>query len=150
MKQIIVMSANQAEKFHPVEEHIWISIRDPNANELKLNTNEYTKGVLRLWFDDAENDQCGFVLNELKRKVLLFQEEQAEEIFNFLDEHKNVGLLFVHCNAGMSRSPAIASILARIYGIDHKEFHESGRFPNGHVMSVMRKVYYELTGKIIY
>lgn len=59
------------------------------------------KAILNIYVDDVSED------NELSRKYFyLFTEEMASDIINFINSNE-FDELIVHCNKGMSRSPAV-------------------------------------------
>lgn len=91
--------------------HIIISVStdDEQAN---FKTNELTKGVLRLRFHDKD------VVGSFTSEEDLFTEVHAHMILDFVKEHKDVERIVIHCDAGHSRSPAIAAALCRVHGMD--------------------------------
>lgn len=68
--------------------------------------------VLRLEFHDAEPSAT-------KKFRIYFSEKQAMEVIEFLSKHAGTGVkeVFVHCDAGISRSAAIAKFAAQQYGM---------------------------------
>ena len=103
--------------------HIIVSITtpgDPYA-PAKIKTNENTLGILRLSFYDLDRVEPG--VEELECD--LFQPSQAKEILTFVDAHPTAERFIVHCDAGLSRSPAVAAALSKIlYGDDSRFFRQ--------------------------
>lgn len=104
--------------------HVIISITTAVDDLAKLRTNENCRGVLRLSFVDQD-----VVLPEFPDRIL-FGEEQAREVWRFIDEHRDhIDELLLHCDAGQSRSPAVAAAIARDATGDDNEYFRRYR-PN--------------------
>ena len=118
--------------------HIIISIYSANDTPARVVKNEYTQGVLFLCFDDAdENDH-----NDDFNNYQLFQPEQARQVLEFVKQYENVDIV-VHCNMGMSRSPAIAAGLAHFYKRSDAVFFKDF-CPNRYVYRTMlNEIYHE-------
>ena len=109
--------------------YIVISIYDPDKPKPKVKKQSGLRGVLQLAFHDAEPA----VLRVLPSQIKLMTAEQAMDIREFVEKHKGeVGAVVVHCEQGMSRSPAIAAALCKRSGGDDRAFWE-GYQPNGYV-----------------
>lgn len=69
-----------------------------------------------------------------------FDEQHARDIFAFLRKHENtdVDTVIVHCDAGISRSAAIAKFIAGVYSL---HFPENYQVYNRHVFSTLIHVY---------
>lgn len=84
-------------------ENHFISIRhstEPNANcAIPVDG----PNILKLQFDDAVEDP--------DRTLVLFDEQMADEIVNFVRGIDSDGVLFVNCGAGISRSGAVGEVL---------------------------------------
>lgn len=100
------------------------------------------KDILRLEFHDTDPKKKGAKNQEEDIQVLkLFSESQAVEIMNFLKIHENdIDTVVVHCEAGISRSGAVAKFIAYLYGL---RFPETYQLYNNHVFSTLLKVYGE-------
>jgi predicted protein tyrosine phosphatase len=67
-------------------------------------------------------------------------EAHANAIWDFVDEHcSEVQTLIVHCNAGHSRSPAVAAAICKVLGGKDRRFFR-GKEPNMHVYGLMVRV----------
>lgn len=140
INRIFFLPRDVAERIDPVDGWAIISISDPgDGADLKPGW----KWRLNLNFDDIEKFISGYVS---------FSYGQAEEVINFLAKisaSTDVGTLFVHCEAGISRSAAVALFAQesfstrgrRIHGDHHnklvkgmldyqlKKMRKEGRFP---------------------
>ena len=82
-----------------------------------------------------------------------FQPEQAVQVLEFVDKNwDNIECLMVHCEAGVSRSAAIAAAITLIKngrGADQEYFSESTHYvPNMHVYRTILNKFIELGGEI--
>jgi predicted protein tyrosine phosphatase len=69
----------------------------------------------------------------LPENITLMTREQAKQICEFVrkwDGH--VGSVVVHCEQGMSRSPAVAAAISKCLGLDERSFYRQYQ-PNRHV-----------------
>ena len=116
--------------------HVVISIRDPDRKPARIKEHAGLRGVLRLAFDDAE--PCEDL--ELPRSVRLMTEADAAAVWRFVDEHKaRAALLVVHCEMGLSRSPAVAAAVTRALGGDDGPFFDE-YLPNRFVYDLLLRV----------
>jgi predicted protein tyrosine phosphatase len=123
--KIFVYSRSALEAVRPHEvPHVIISITSHPDDVARLRLNEMCSGVLRLSFPDAE------VPSDLYGETSLFSREQATEIWTFTRQHvAEIERVIVHCDAGVSRSSAIAAALARVLNDDDSEFFGGGTGP---------------------
>ncbi len=99
--------------------YILISIRDPDGRPVRIRPHRLCQGVLKLAFHDAE-PVAGFTPN---RPITYMTEADAQAIWRFVREHQGrYTAIVVHCEQGMSRSPAVAAALAEGMGIDSEKF----------------------------
>ena len=112
--------------------HVIISVSTPDdpRGQAKLKTDHHTRGVLRLQFQDRDR-----ILHDADNNVL-FNETHAQLILSFVAAHPDAERLNVHCDAGYSRSPAIAAALSKILVGDDRYFFQRYR-PN---MLVYRRI----------
>ena len=112
-----------------------ISIRDSDAKPVRLPNPSGPREILHLAFDDSEP----VTRVKFTRKIQLMTADQAREIWRFVDKHKSqVGAFAVHCNAGMSRSPAVAAALAVYLNLDEQKILRKYQ-PNRFVYDLMRE-----------
>jgi len=73
----------------------------------------------------------------------LFDEEMAEKTVAFIEKYKGLNFV-VHCDAGISRSVAVATFMKDVYEYDRELFEiGSDRFRNIHVMNLLRRAWYK-------
>lgn len=114
---IQVLSKAQAERLEPTKKCAIISITDHEDEVVKFKYNNNIKGVLRLGFLDEDN--LRYIRNKHNSRYRLFSLKDALKILDFVDEMKDkIEILYIHCVAGVSRSPAIAAALCDIYNIE--------------------------------
>ena len=112
--------------------HLLISITEPGRDAVipKLH---HCKEILRLHFHDIQN---------VSKDYTCFDSSMAKKIIDFVNLNANrVELIVVHCYAGVSRSVAVASALAKI--INHKDDNIFSRgVPNMMVYSTILDAYF--------
>ena len=95
-------------------------------------------GVLRLQFDDAEP---GDVALDKDAPLRLFAAEDAQAVWAFLSiQRTRARCLVVQCEAGWSRSPAIAAAISLALGDDASRFfrdYTPNVFVLRHMLSAM-------------
>lgn len=108
--------------------YVVISVRDPGSRKPRVRRQEGLLDVLFLAFDDAEPSRHF----ELPPSIRLMTPKDAKEIWDFLELHRErAEAVVVHCEQGMSRSPAIAAAVAEKFGLDPTAFwreHQPNRF----------------------
>lgn len=105
-----------------------ISIGEPDTNEHYFQYG--TPKVLNIDFWDVN----GYDVEGIKGLT----DEQAGIICSFISE--NIGDdFYVHCRAGVSRSQAVAQFLHDEYGYEIESVAPHGRYPNAHVLSLLKK-----------
>lgn len=112
---------------HAMRPFIIISICSERGTSPEFAENDNLKGVLYLKFDDVEHEpNC-------------ISDEQAKQIAEFVEKHEDGGYdLYVHCDAGISRSAGVAAAIMLIkYGHDDVYFDSGYYKPN---MKCYRKV----------
>jgi predicted protein tyrosine phosphatase len=123
MKDIFVYSRQAIEAIEPHEvPHIIVSITTPGDPALpegaKIKTNEHTLKILRLTFHDLDQHFPG--IEELESD--LFQPSQARQILALVKTYPEAQRFIVHCDAGLSRSPAVGAALSKIWTGDDTYF----------------------------
>lgn len=115
------LSRREAELHNPAGDrrHVIISITDP---ETKANprTTDATVGLIRLQFDDFRcmpRSPRGAAAVIGVRPVKLFTTRMAQEVVSYL-RSRSWRSVVVHCEAGASRSVAMAHALSEHYGLD--------------------------------
>jgi predicted protein tyrosine phosphatase len=113
--EFVVLSREDAERYEPREREICISIADPDAEPAQLS-NDFT-AVLRLSFTD--------IIEQGEPSDVLFSEDHARSIREFIDAWPDAMRIVVHCHAGVSRSPGVALGLCDIRGWATAELERS-------------------------
>lgn len=121
-----VYSRNALDAARPHEvPHIIISITSSPDGVARLRANKTCRGVLRVSFPDAD------VPSDQHAEGVLFSREQAMKVWTFVQQHlPEIERIIVHCDAGVSRSPAVAAALARVLNDDDAEFFGGRYRPN--------------------
>lgn len=117
--QLFVYSRAHIERLSPHDDaaHIIISITTTADDVARLPVCATTLGVLRLSFFDLDQRAEGV------REEDLFSRDHAALIWDFVTEHRpRIERVIVHCDAGYSRSPAVAAALARVFEGDDSAF----------------------------
>ena len=112
-----------------------ISIIDPENPENLFNDRPWIKGILRLEFDDVED-----VEGVDRERYIHMNEDQAKEIVDFAYKHyNNVKRFLIHCEAGASRSAAVAVALSEHFEKHDNNIWNDRRYhPNNHVYSLVK------------
>ena len=127
-----IQSLSKAEiKKHKPKEHertILISIQDGEKRYLpfKERTNHITrrryKDILFLYFDDLTSKE----IQTNPYQSFIYSDDDNQLILNFLQKHydkQDFDKLLIHCEAGMSRSHAIALFTAKYFEKDEKLYN---------------------------
>lgn len=109
--RVFVTDRNGARTLKPSEPFVWISIATPGDPAAPVS--EGSSSVLRLWFHDLETAP-GEAFGKVYGPHRLFNNQMATEIFRFVLDtaRRGIGVICVHCDAGVSRSGAVAKWLA--------------------------------------
>ena len=125
--EFVVLSREDAERYEPRGNEVCISISDPEAPPARVSS--LFAAVLRLNFDD--------VIERDEPSDILFAEDHAREIREFLEAWPSVKRVVVHCNAGVSRSPGVALGLCDLRWWATAALERSHPGWNRHVRSVL-------------
>ena len=89
--------------------YVIVSVTDPERPEATIADSPNRRAVLRLKFHDKGSR------HQISREKLVMSQEDAQAILAFVQEHLDkVKLIVCQCEAGISRSAAIAAALSRI------------------------------------
>jgi predicted protein tyrosine phosphatase len=125
----------EAAKPHEVS-HAVISITSHPDDVAHLRPNDACRGLLRLSFVDAEAP------SDQHAEASLFSSEQANQVWSFVSKHQpDVERVIVHCDAGVSRSPAVAAAISKALTGDDSEFFAGRYRPNMRVYRLMLEAY---------
>lgn len=124
-KHFEVRSARNAEFFR--SDRPWAAISITSGHEHPVLSEANRVGLLRLVFDDITQPDT----------PRSFTPAMAAEILDFVASvWDEVDVLLIHCDVGLSRSPAVAAALSRIYYGDDGPWFELD-FPNRLVYEVL-------------
>lgn len=110
--------------------HVIISITSSPEDIARLRANKMCRGVLRLSFLDADAPSDQYT------EDVLFSQEQAMKVWQFI----------VHCDAGVSRSPAVATAISKVLMGDDTEFFGGRYRPNMRVYRTLLEGHESLPG----
>lgn len=119
--RFFAISRAEACQWNPIGlPHVIISIYSPPDAPAEVKKNEHTLDVLQLGFHDLDQEP-GPTYRKVYGEPVLFTEEMAKTIASFVAErYERIEAIIVHCDAGHSRSPAIAAALAYRYN-EHRQ-----------------------------
>lgn len=144
--KIIVRSKNLAKDF--TSDAPWAAISISTYGDWPLLNKCQQMGLLQLAYADAD---CEEIIKEYNEKypndpkIRLFAESDAEKILSFVQDIKDkIEILLVHCEAGVSRSPATAAALSLIYHDTDEIFFKPPFRPNMKVYNSILKKAVEL------
>jgi predicted protein tyrosine phosphatase len=141
--KIFVLSRDMAEKFCIDNENTYaISITDPNLPLAKLKLME--NNILRLQFHDIEQ-----AIKTLDGKVFFpMTESDSWKVASFMkNNNKNMDILIVHCEAGISRSAGVAAAISKFF-MNSDDYYFRTFLPNRwcyrKVLDALMKEYYSI------
>lgn len=137
---ILVLNRHMAQAYKPLQRVGVISIYSPDDVPATLSPN---CAAIHLAFSDLSEVQY-LKYRDSRYKLVLFNRALAKKILDHVDELVKSGVsdFMVHCDAGVSRSPAVALALKRIYTGDISVPPAWGLY-NIHVYTTMMEEYYE-------
>lgn len=103
--------------------------------------------VLSLVFHDVEPDQN--IEPIFGKSCVLFDEDHAEAIIDFLGECSPLDNLLVHCFAGISRSGAVGTFAREMFNVDYDRFRSMNPriVPNTHILRTLSDTYMRINGE---
>jgi predicted protein tyrosine phosphatase len=134
-KHVEVRSARNAEFFR--SDRPWAAISVSSSGDFPVLDEVNRVGLLRLVFQDiTDADQPGAFNASIAMQIIDFVEGMWDKVEVFL----------IHCEVGLSRSPAIAAALSRIYYGDDGPWLEN-YFSNPLVYRVLVETHTVRSGK---
>ncbi len=122
--KFLVLSRTKAKEYsykHQNFPFIIISITDIDSERVVFNKSQQLKAVLRLNFDDVDNQITSAISPDDAKKIVAFVKSWINHI----------ELIIVHCEAGMSRSSGVcAALMLWINGDDTPIFGNAFFRPN--------------------
>lgn len=156
-KKCQALSKREVVKHKPNKSTLLISIQDGDKSELpfKQRTNHITRSqyvdVLFCYFDDLDPIRLGCTFSS----PFLFSRADAKLIINFLNRHfqnpSSFDQVLVHCQAGISRSQAVALFVAKYYYKDeelYRELMENAVLPEGnkYIFQILEEEFFNQKG----
>ena len=121
-RRFLVLSRQQVMEYILDIPHVCISVRDPGSVKAKLPENTSRLDSLYLEFDDLDFEPDRVLFDEkTPRRAVMFKETEARKILEFYNKW-DVRIFIINCEAGISRSAAIAAALSKISGYDDSLF----------------------------
>jgi predicted protein tyrosine phosphatase len=117
----------------------FISINDTcNTKQIPYFKNNH-ENVLIQYFDDVVKD---IIDNNNEILAKAFTEEQAIEMFKFIEKNKDKKTCLVHCTAGISRSAAVGTFICDFTNGNYFEFKEDNPYilPNPHISKTLNYI----------
>ena len=110
-----------------------ISIQDSAGGGFgfRFTETKFCREALTLYVDDVERPVDGAVL---------FSEDHARQVIDFIRRNISADTLLVHCYAGQSRSRAVAAFAVKMLGADNAQYFTSG-VPNAHIYTTLTQIY---------
>jgi len=126
MKKLIVRNRKQVETSNEVQDkHIIISIFTPGDSEPKVVTNDNTEALFFVPFHDLDGEPS--VATSLAfGPIILFDNQMAQNIVNFVNNFSEINTIIVHCDAGQSRSAGVAAAIAKFFNGNDDQFFSGG------------------------
>ena len=109
-----VLNRERVAQYRVDVKHIVISFRDPELEKAELPETNLRVGELYLAFHDLD-EKCG--------DYKLFTKDDAKEIWKFINKHlSEIEMIIVNCEAGISRSSAVAAAISKILNGNDDDF----------------------------
>mgnify|MGYP001306606723 CR=1 FL=1 len=130
-RRIVVMGCIEAEDFECNVPWACISIATTEDDFVKIHRRRRC-GLLQIAFADMTQQLPG---------LILFNSEHAHDILDFVTlQWPQIKLLMIHCEQGLSRSPAVAAAIARLKTGKGRRFFQEPYLPNGYVYRQLLEV----------
>lgn len=145
--EFLVFNRASIEALNPHDvPHVIVSIRSPkDPHEAKLPIGKNTLGVCRLTFHDMDDAHMAYPHIRQEYEPECFSRDHARQIVALVRANPQAQRLLVHCDAGFSRSPAVAAALSKaLTGDDSKFFRRYS--PNMRVYRTLLEEYMGATG----
>lgn len=126
--------------------HIIISTTSDIAKPVIVKDSAFCKGIIKFNFDDLDIGYISILQKKsnegMASLMMLFNQEDAKQILTFVNENINkIEAIICHCDAGLSRSPAMAGALSKIL-INEDDYFFKNYYPNMLVYTTLLNEYY--------
>lgn len=132
-----VLNREKLAEYWEDEPHIVIHIKSPGSTDHALPANIKRLANLPLTFWDLDRKIAAY-------PDQFFERRHAREILEFVNRWMPVGCIIVACEAGISRSAAVAAALAKVITWHDREFFEY-YVPNRRVYAMILNEHYAMT-----
>ena len=105
--EMLILSEAQARSYEPTGVEVCISITHPKGALPRLS--DRFRAILRLAFSDI-------AASSPYPWDVLFNEEHARDVLEFLATWREADCIVIHCMAGQGRSPAVAMGICELFG----------------------------------
>jgi len=138
---VYVTDRSGARTLKPPHPCVWISISTPGDPAAALS--EPYVAALRLWFHDLETAP-GEAFGKVYGPHRLFNDRMAREIICFVADavRRDIRVICVHCDAGVSRSGAVAMWLRDTFGA--QVFSDNALDPNSRVQRMLTRAWQQI------
>lgn len=140
---IVALPEVVAVNFRPFTPNaVMIRIADVGRDFMPLRDKSRYLDILPIHFNDInEGDDYWGLSDKEQAKMILFSKKHVSEIYDFVDKNRGAEQIVIHCNAGVSRSSAVALGIANY--LDDEETYlklkQIKRYlPNPRVLALMR------------
>ena len=116
--EVLILSEQRARLYEPSGREVCISITNPEGPVPTLSSG--FAAILRIAFTDIARPSP-FTWD------LLFNDEHASQIIDFVREWEGADRIVIHCMAGQSRSPGVAMGLCELFAWDLADLEQ--RYP---------------------
>lgn len=141
MKRIVVGSIEHVQNYRPEvgERYAVLSFIDVGCEVPHIHRHEGFVERLVIHADDCTPDDPPFA----GRRLCPLSEGQARQVARFVRANADrIDTLYVHCHAGLSRSPGAASAIAEALAIaEIQMLNGSSVMPNLHVRELVRAAF---------
>lgn len=126
--------------------HIIISTTSDIAKPVVVKDNPLRKGIIKFNFDDLDTRHIPILQKKSNEGtaslMILFNVEDAKQILSFVNENINqIEAIICHCDAGISRSAAMAASLSKIL-TNMDDYFFKNYIPNMLVYTTILNEYY--------
>ena len=138
--RLIPMSRKELEAYVFNEPSVAICIAYPNGRLHKVDPKENLLAVHHTRFSDCDGEgRWSFpeTKDDATNKPIPMSKGQAIDIHDFVEKWKDkVGIIYIACYGGISRSAGIGAGLAAVYGWSDKHIYDT-KIPNVHCKSLL-------------
>ncbi len=127
-RRIVVLGCIAAEDFECDVPWACISIATEEDSFVRIQRRK-RRGLLQLAFADMETPIPG---------LIMFNRDHAHDILDFVTLHwPQIETLMIHCEHGLSRSPAVAAAIARLKLGKYRRYFQEPYMPNRYVYQLL-------------